>query len=898
MLERGKYPKKRTVMIINDYPVKSEIALEEKFSATSNLNLLTSLRTGRVANYNKQAVPGFKGILSTDIHTTYVDYSFFGEPELEKNFDYLKEFRKKKGLIEDVYEGFSTFNDEETNGIFRRLDHQKDCYISERLWYCLQGLLEEIRLVEPKIIVVTGKWALFLLTGCTTLTQTQGNAKDRKPLGGLTKFRASIMQPHSCWNLSETLLIPIYHPVNAMGMLDKVAIMELDIQKIGWMYHKIKEDGDLKYYIAPEREYILGTSKEVVITYLKDLLEKLDKAKLWVSADVETMFKSFIDCIGITTAKDGGLCIPFATIDNPNFWSLEDEIEIMLLVKQVLEHPNALQIGQNYAYDCQYYYKLWGISAKPYIDTMVLHHILYNYLPKDLAFLASLYCITYQYWKDEIEATKETPEQRWTYNIKDICYTLEVAEVLFEQLLKESSKLQELYWFQQEKVAPVLVDMMNRGVKIDKDRKEELYTFFHDLMGDITNKINEVLGFDFNQNSTPQKKKLFTEFFGMTLKKKKGGNETCDASAMLSYIEEYPLYRPFLTLLLEYASLKVFVNTFLGMRLDDDNRARTAYNIAGTATGRLASRKNVWGNGANLMNIPEKGKINLRYAVEVLEEAMEVSEDSLFNELEVEGSIALPNVKKIFLPDEGKELADADYSGADAMIVAWDSECKWLIDFFETKNEKLYAYIASMHLQREITSNSPEYKSYKAVMHGTNYGLGLDKLTNMLRIPYESAKELQEFYFNLCPEIKTWHNRIKTDISKKGYIENIFGRRGWFIDKNDPTLYNKAYAFIPQSSIADLMNHAMVNIAANPNIEILLQVHDSAVVQYPIEIAEQCRKDLKDAMEFYLPYEHPLKIPADMKVSRISYGDTEKIKKPEVRDYKIIENTQLSSFNA
>ena len=909
-IERAKNPKQKTVMLINDVPVKTEISLEEKFSASSNLNLLTSLRTGRVNVFNKTMVDNWKGILSTDIYTTYLDYTYFGEPELEKNYDFNQEIRKRKDLnlvipAEDtsyLIKGEPEVGQDLELIQFHKIEHQKDVYISHRLFLELTALLREIELVQPKLIIVTGKWSLFFLTGCTTLVQTAGNAKDRKPLGGLVKFRSSVMQPNEVFGIKDTILVPIYHTVNASGMPDKVPIMELDIQKIGAMYHKIKEVGT-SYYIKPPKEYILGTDINVVLLYLNLLKQKLDKKRTLLSCDVETFFHSLIDCIGITDSIDTGLCIPFATLGNPHYWSVEDEIKIMSALKEVMEHPNALHVGQNYSYDCQCYHKLWCFKIKATLDPMVMHHILYNYLPKDLAFLASLYCEFYSYWKDDVKATKDSPETRWIYNIKDICYTLEIALILIEMIEGIGGKLEDLYSFQQDKVSPALDKTMNRGVRVDKDRKEELYVFFHSLMQDICDKINGVLGMEFNQNSTPQKRKLFSDFFGMTLKTKKGGNETCDASAMLSYIEEYPLYRPLLTLMLEYASLKVFVNNFLGMKLDDDDRARTAYGIASTGTGRLNSKKNIWGKGGNFQNIPEKGKINLKVALEVIDD-MEVGDSDysadLYAEVAVEGSIILPNVKKIFLFDEGKEGADADYSGADAMVVASDSECKWLLDFFsKPQNKKLYAYVASEHLQRDITDKSPEYKAYKAVCHGTNYGLGLEKLASMLRISYEYAKDLQDFYFLLNPEIKKWHERIRLSISRKGYIENIFGRRGWFLNRNDPTLFNKAYAFIPQSTIADLVNHAMVNIVErHPEIDVLMQVHDSLVLQYDIAIAEQSRINIINCMEFDLPYAPPLRIPADLKVSTVSYGDTKKPEKLIVaRDYKIMENKQLEKLN-
>jgi DNA polymerase-1 len=478
---------------------------------------------------------------------------------------------------------------------------------------------------------------------------------------------------------------------------------------------------------------------------------------------------------------------------------------------------------------------------------------------------------------------------RWKYNCWDITYTKEVLDAQREILSTQDVKLQQLYRRQIDKLSPATTLTMNRGVRINKTEKERLYIFFSKLMEDIKLEINDILGFEFNINSSPQKKKLFSEFFGIKLKvSRKSKTETCDSAAMLDYIKEYPLYAPFLSLLLEYASLKVFTTNFLGMRLDDDDRARTQYKIAGTNTGRLASVKNVWGNGGNFQNLPEKGKIKLKYALEVHndtsidgEDYYTDLEDSIIAELSEEGSLRLPNVKKIFIPDEGKEIGDLDYSGADIMIVAATSECKWLLDYFsKPRDKKVYAYIASEFFQRDISDKSNEYKKFKGIFHGLNYLMGIDKLALLSGVEYNLAKQLRDFYFSLNPEILLWHERVGRDISSKGYVSNAFGRRAWFLNRNDKTLMNKAVAFEPQAGIADLVNLAWIIMLETfkGEVEILLQVHDSLVVQYPIEKAEYYRTACKEAMEIALPYKQPLIIPADIKVSTISYGDCKKLK--------------------
>jgi DNA polymerase I-like protein with 3'-5' exonuclease and polymerase domains len=244
------------------------------------------------------------------------------------------------------------------------------------------------------------------------------------------------------------------------------------------------------------------------------------------------------------------------------------------------------------------------------------------------------------------------------------------------------------------------------------------------------------------------------------------------------------------------------------------------------------------------------------------------------------GEIILPNVKKIFLPDERKEILDADLGGAEAMVYAWDSECKFLMDFFMNPKGKLYAFIASEHLQREITASSPEYTIYKSITHGSWFGLGLEKLCLMLRIPYTRGKVLKDWIDTKMPEKDRWHLRIKKEVQQNGFLTNKFGRRRWFLNKNDPTLYNKAYGFTSQSTIAEVINRAWINITDHlPEIEILLQVHDSLVMQYDVGLGEILRPKIMEEMKIPISYNPVLIIPSDFKVSTESYGACKKVKK-------------------
>ena len=403
--DRPRFPKPKPVMLVNDIPVKAEIAAKETFSAISNMNLLSALQTGRCIR-GVSAPAGHKGIFATKVYTTYLDYSYY----TEGNYHFKEDFAKRKDLQSVEKEGKvflirKSDNPELNVNILEQLQfyllpHQKDCYVKHRLWECLQGLLQEIREVKPNMIITTGRWVVFLLAGVSSVAENTPVSGDAKPLGCISKYRSSILELHPCWELPPIILVPIMHTINAIGMLDKIPIMDIDLQKIGWMFHVIEEHG-VRYFLQPEKEYILGTSLEVIKDYLGKILSLLEVKPTKLTVDIETRFHSTIDCIGLTASVDSGICIPFMSIKEPNLWDIEEEVEILLALRQVLTHPNARFIFHNGSYDVSFIWEQWMIDLPIAEDTMVKHHCLWNYLPKNLGFVASIQSSSYRYWKDE-----------------------------------------------------------------------------------------------------------------------------------------------------------------------------------------------------------------------------------------------------------------------------------------------------------------------------------------------------------------------------------------------------------------------------------------------------------------------------------------------------------------
>lgn len=449
--------------------------------------------------------------------------------------------------------------------------------------------------------------------------------------------------------------------------------------------------------------------------------------------------------------------------------------------------------------------------------------------------------------------------QHWKYNLLDVKYTYDCAKILQAQL--NNSPVLDFWKFQQGTMNRIVLKLMERGVKVDLQEKERLLILFKDIQEKVQAKLNEVVGEPFKPNSSVHLKKLFIDILGCKPSRSKSGNASFDYASMMDYAVVHPMYKPLIMLILEYKSISIFIGNFLNANVDPDRRIRCSYNLCGTVTYRLSSSKNRHGRGVNLQTLPSRGKLQLNITndIEEIENA--------------ESQVQLPNCKTMFIPDKDFIIFEVDYSSADAMIVAWESEDQWLIDYFSTQKEKLYVYLAKEYLQETISPDNPWYIKFKRIVHLSNYGGSARKVASASNISLADATKIQRFYFNKARGLPNWHRKVREQVDR-GSLTNIFGARRLFWNKRDTSNYRKAYAWIPQSTIAILVNKGIANLARAGNTQLLMQTHDSATGQFSNkEDLQTMLNTIKSCMEIQLPYKVPLTIPANIKTSENNYGE-------------------------
>jgi len=708
-------------------------------------------------------------------------------------------------------------------------------FITQKLYDACMAIRDEVERVKPNVICTVGDLALFALTGQTSSYN----------------YRSSIM---------DSLLTPGYKVIPTL----KVDLIHLQYARRPWMVHdfkRVKKDSltpglfhrDYSRLIAVDNSAEWFQLMCERLEWLHDRID-LSEGDFPVSCDIETR-SGHITCLSFAWEPTKGLCVQLSPLRNPEgFWDPKQESELVHRICAILTHPKVLLVGQNFNYDLQYIHRHWSILPTNVADTMLMQHSCFSSLPKNLGFLSSMYCDDHLYWKDDRTDWKEGEDgedemKYWEYCATDSCRTLAVYHVL-KSVLKGMG-LESVNSFQQS-LRPKVLKSMIRGVRVDQQKRSDLSLTLMREAETRKHWMREVLGYEINYRSPMQMQDFFYRQMGLKKITSRTRGVTTNDAALQSLGAREPILWPVIRKISELRSLGVFHSTFVLAPLDADRRMRCSFNIAGTETYRFSSSKNAFGSGMNMQNIPKGGET-------------------------ADAGLELPNIRNIFIPDEGHTFFDIDLDSADLRIVTWESGCEWMKENFKAGRKPYVEVMKEYYHDQSMSKNSHprEYAMFKSLCHGTNYLGTAEGIAPRIGLNVHETERIQKWYFGLCPEIAKWQSDIKKQVSSRRYVENAFGYRNYFFDKIEGTIFNQAIAWIPQSSVACLINRAYVAIddAYGDWIQILLQVHDSLAGQFPTSRKDEALELIRNAASIAIPYEDPLYIPVGVVSSEKSWGE-------------------------
>ena len=724
-----------------------------------------------------------------------------------------------------------------------------------------------IQKINPKIIVAADKWALFLLTGQTSLADIQ---KTRN--GVQSAYRGSQMTLASWWGLGDDVVVlPMMPPEFYLQNRTQMPLHLQDCRRLGDYYRALKEGEEAwKRRITPVERFHNTNKAEDIIPILQDLIDKSHEKPLYLAADIETSCSN-IDTIAIAWSAEEGVVVQFSDFENAALFPRDVEICIWGLLFKLLAQRNVLNIihetegltvdnppnygvylsGQNWVYDAQFLYWKAGIFAPSWDDSMGMSMVMFPRMDKDLNFLSSLYCERHIYWKDQIH---QSSEARRLYCMRDAAKTQEITTNQGILLRKRSEGLGKFYHFTQRKAFAPTLRMMFRGLHVNTEYRDSTAAELRSAMAEIYRWLEEALPEELNPRSPKQMKQfLFTNMNLPIPNLAKVTPGSTNEQVLRYLIEMHPIVAPVLARVLDQRSLSIFLAGVI-TPTDPDGCMRTELGLYKTTTFRYASRETALGTGTNLQNRSKGGT--------------------------TEFGTKLPNLRKMYSPPPPDEygvwhLGDLDLDSADMRIVAALSDCKVLNRWFAEGKKPYVEMLKEYYQDDSITKAHPEYRVFKGVGHGSNYLGTAPGIAAITGLAVDKVVELQRWYFQLCPEIAQWHRRIKGAVDSGKPLTTVFGAE-LVTDQNSPTKYQVAAALIPQSTVGSIIKTGMISMDAgeDPNIcHPRLDVHDSSVYAFRPD-AEGLRERVKSYFE--IPLDYPsgqIIIPVDMVTSAVSWGD-------------------------
>lgn len=530
--------------------------------------------------------------------------------------------------------------------------------------------------------------------------------------------------------------------------------------------------------------------------------------------------------------------------------------EVFSAIKPLM-FGKALKIGHNLKFDLKSvakYYK-GTVPSKPYFDTLMAAFIINNMNKNQLNLAA---CVKRELG---IEVEKGVGANVAEHSFEDVAkysgIDADVTWKLYQSLAPRLTDNLKRVWRLEMDVLGALCDMELAGAPIDEAQLDVLNEQIGKGKVAAEAKAYKIAGKAFSINSVQAKQKLL---FGvpeeggkprikpnirlkaaLTPKGQdtlKSGGELTEAHYSVS-AEALEFYRgkdALVDALLEYQDLNKLMTTYVTpykggevkhvtngkekttyrKSLLINGRVHTNFKAHGAETGRFSSTE------PNLQNIPSSGDY---------------------------GKL----IRNLFIAPPGYKLVVADYSQIEPRVIAAFSEDPILINNYLTGGD-IYTTIGdTMGVDR---------KAGKVLVLAISYGVGPDKIAASIGCSVTEAKKLLTDFEKEFASIAKYKAKVVRLAKQSGpipFVETLFGRRRYIPDLLSreqgflSRAERQAFNTVIQGSAADIMKLAIVRAHScfvdEPDINVLLTVHDELVTVCPEDRAEEVADAIRVSME-------------------------------------------------
>lgn len=757
-----------------------------------------------------------------------------------KWFDFMC---RKAGISRDELTIINTIQCRPPNNVFPA-DPEARSYISES-----DGRAAVKHCIEHHVrpVLQQRAWSRVDLLGSTPLEYIGGKRE------GVFKWRGSPMQLDS--GLGTPLpAVPTLHPAYIARDQSMLPVCINDLQK---------------GTTPPPEYYTLRPSLDQVKAFrATEFAFDIEVTKWWIIGA-----KPEITMVGLSDGLYRAMVVPF-------------QGAYISELKRIFKNAKSL-VGQNHIQFDLPLLKEAGVEPSQeceQFDIMLMQHLRFPDLPHDLEFIGSMFS-NKPAWKH----LKGLDEELYCARDVDVTYQA------FRQLkpMLQADKLMDLYKLVQVPLALVCKHLSDTGFKINPKRLGEVRDKIQQEIIELEGQLPETLR---TRSITVRKRKpappgtlgksgkpvkfiheevpdtevpwasskqiqdwLYVELGLDPVRDLKTDRITSGKMALAKLYNKTK--NPAIDAVRKLRKLASMLNLFAKEEMQKVDIVHTHFNVHGTASGRLSS------SDPNLQNITEAARC-------------------------------------LYVPrHEGWSIIDVDYSGIENRLTAHfagDDErmARFLTipDYSEHKHAaSIFFNIPYDEVEKDNDKDAP-YGKAKRIVHGSNYGMGAKKISLMYDMDFGETKELLDRWKRELGKTVQWQNRLAEQAKRDGYLTTCFGRKRWFYTTS---YYTESLSFLPQSAAADVIFRAMLALMHErigwPLEEVqrvvayveplprpanmLVQVHDSLIIECPNEIIPNVVGTLKRVMEQPWRELGGLTLPIGVSVGP-SWGETEKYEGP------------------
>ena len=522
---------------------------------------------------------------------------------------------------------------------------------------------------------------------------------------------------------------------------------------------------------------------------------------------------------------------------------------------QLLSSVDTL-IGYNIKFDLRFLEKegLQPQVNQTWVDVLVMVRLIEPSTVKDLDLTST---ITRTYGAEHAAYDKDTkkylrsnkwhkdfsmapPEILGPYCEQDTYWTYK----LYVETLNKINATQQQQVFELEcELTKVLYGMEGHGVSIDTHYVSNALVKIGRRTEEVANKIYEMVGDEFNINSTQQVGEILNSLGIYSPIKTPKDKDSWNEAALMQ------INHPLAGFIRQYRALGKLKSTYMEP-YQDVEVIHTSYCNWGALTGRLSSRE------PNLQNIPRthfkladvdltdstkealKSRINAQITAKGITHDLDLDDDVLqtcsfvgdeyYNE-EDENQVA---IRRLFIPRPEYSLVSFDYSQMEVRVFLSYLRNDEVDALLHNKDVDFHGEAAKIAFK--VTEEDESFKFYrqmaKNITFGVIYGIGKAKLANQLNVSETDAMKYKKQYFEGMKGSRKFFNSVMNTVQERGWIKNRYGRV--YVIPAD--ISYKGVNYLVQGTSADILNERMVEVydyLKDKKSNILLQVHDEIICE-------------------------------------------------------------------